>query len=46
MSSVSMGLGGCDIEIEGETANPGTLNEWLRENGGYDDDNDLIESVV
>ena len=46
MSSVSMGLSGSNIDIEGLGADPGTLNTWLQENGGYDDYNDLIESVV
>lgn len=27
-------------------SNPGTLNTWLRANGGYTQGNDLIESVV
>ena len=27
-------------------SNPGTLNTWLRNNGGYTSGNDLIESVV
>lgn len=51
MSSTSMGLAGTDIQIPADTdnlvdANPGTLNKWLQDNGGYDDDNDFIEPVA
>ena len=46
MSSVSEGLGGYNISIEGSDANPGTLNAWLRNNNGYDDSDDLYEAVV
>lgn len=46
MSSISMALNGTGIAINGNATNPGSLNEWLRENGGYDDANDLKESVV
>ena len=37
MSSTSMGLSGTDIKIKVVDANPGTLNEWLRNNDGTDD---------
>mmetsp|Transcript_27552 Transcript_27552/g.74975 ORF Transcript_27552/g.74975 Transcript_27552/m.74975 type:complete len:139 (-) Transcript_27552:125-541(-) len=51
MSSVSDGLGGYNISIPAADgsyveANPGTLNKWLQLNDGYDDSDDLIESVV
>mgnify|MGYP001106911446 FL=1 len=48
MSSVSMGLAGKNITIPPahHESNPGTLNTWLRNNGGYTSGNDLIESVV
>ena len=55
MSSTSMGLAGTNIEIptncEDGTgkligSNPGSLNKWLRDNNGYDDENDFIEPVA
>ena len=50
MSSTSMGLAGTAIQIPAasglEDANPGTLNKWLQDNGGYDSDNDFIEPVA
>lgn len=54
MSSTAMGLRGFNISIDlggpGGTSpspsDPGTLNAWLRANGGYDGHNDLIESQV
>ncbi len=47
MSSVSMALNGRRIPAASfGAADPGTLNQWLRANGGYTDGNDLIESSV
>lgn len=46
MSSTSMALAGRSIQVAGQTSNPGTLNAWLRANGGYTQDNDLEEDVV
>ncbi|GAM23579.1 hypothetical protein SAMD00019534_067540, partial [Acytostelium subglobosum LB1] len=46
MSSISMAIAGHGIEIDGQSSNPGTLNSWLKSNGGYTSGNDLIESVV
>lgn len=46
MSSTSMAIGGNHIAIAGKSANPGSLNSWLKANGGYTSGNDLIESVV
>ena len=47
MSSVSMALNGTGIPINTTTpSDPGTLNAWLRANGGYDNSNDLIETKV
>lgn len=47
MSSTSMGLAGTGILIDRiDPANPGSLNTWLKANGGYDGQDDLEESVV
>eukprot|EP01065_Artemidia_motanka_P035356 TRINITY_DN43280_c0_g1_i1.p1 TRINITY_DN43280_c0_g1~~TRINITY_DN43280_c0_g1_i1.p1 ORF type:complete len:382 (+),score=97.18 TRINITY_DN43280_c0_g1_i1:47-1147(+) len=49
MSSTSMALAGHGIQIPGsppQTANPGTLNAWLRAHNGYTPGDDLIESAV
>lgn len=35
MSSVSMVLNDCHKTVNGGAATPGTLNTWLRANGGY-----------
>ena len=35
MSSVAMVLNDCRKTINGGEANPGTLNSWLKTNGGY-----------
>jgi hypothetical protein len=46
MSSVSMALNGHNILIDGQLSNPHTLNQWLRKNGGYDNNDDLYEDIV
>ncbi len=46
MSSIASALAGHGVLVDGENANPGTLNAWLRSNGGYDKDNDLEEGVI
>jgi hypothetical protein len=46
MSSISSALAGRGILIDGNTSDPGTLNTWLRDNGGYDKNNDLEEAVI
>jgi hypothetical protein len=46
MSSISAALAGRNITIAGSISTPGTLNAWLRSNGGYDSDNDLEDSAV
>lgn len=46
MSSLSMVLNEKAILISGQAVTPQVLNAWLRDNGGYDGDNDLQESVV
>ena len=54
MSSTSMGLAGTKIGIPSPTdpqpspdnATPGSLNEWLKENDGYDSSNDFIEPAA
>ncbi len=35
MSSVAMILNTYGIKVNGQTTNPGTLNGWLKSNGGY-----------
>ena len=35
MSSVSMVLNDCGKTVNGESANPGSLNSWLTSHGGY-----------
>ena len=44
MSSTSMALAGHGIDVDGNNANPGTLNEWLRTHNGYTPTNDFKES--
>jgi hypothetical protein len=46
MSSTAMGIRGYNISINGIDSDPGALNEWLRDNGGYDGSNDMIETQV
>ena len=46
MSSISMGLAGWKISIDGQASNPGTLNAWLKENAGYTSSNNLIEDAL
>lgn len=46
MSSIASALAGHGILVDGESTDPGTLNAWLRNNGGYDKNNDLEEAVV
>ena len=46
MSSISMSLAGWDIAIDSAASTPATLNTWLRNNHGYTDGADLIESDV
>eukprot|EP01111_Echinosteliopsis_oligospora_P006974 TRINITY_DN21480_c0_g1_i1.p1 TRINITY_DN21480_c0_g1~~TRINITY_DN21480_c0_g1_i1.p1 ORF type:complete len:197 (-),score=40.17 TRINITY_DN21480_c0_g1_i1:72-662(-) len=46
MSSVSMALNGKGITINGDIADPETLNTWLVANNGYSDTDMLQESVV
>ena len=51
MSSTAMGLFGADIPIwDGVNSDipstPKSLNEWLKNNDGYDGSNDLIETQV
>lgn len=41
MSSTASGLAGYNIPINGKTADPHTLNAWLRDNGGYTQSNDF-----
>lgn len=45
MSSTSSGIGGTGIEIGNATSNPGTLNEWLKENSGYQNNN-FVEGAL
>jgi hypothetical protein len=46
MSSIASALAGHGILVDGQSSNPGTLNAWLRSNGGYDKNNDLEEGVI
>ena len=46
MSSVAMALNHYSVPIDGQSANPGTLNKWLQNNGGYVDGDDLDEEDV
>lgn len=46
MSSVAMALNHYSVLIDGQSANPGTLNSWLQKNGGYVDGDDLDEKDV
>jgi hypothetical protein len=46
MSSIASALAGHGILVDGNSTNPGTLNAWLRVNGGYDKNNDLEEAVI
>ena len=41
-----MAIGGKNISVSSNTSTPGSLNAWLREHGGYDGENDLIEAAV
>jgi hypothetical protein len=45
MTSTSEGIRGYNISINNVSSNPGVLNEWLRENGGYDGSNDLVCAI-
>ena len=46
MSDIAMSLNTFGILIDGKTATPGSLNHWLRNNGGYVSGSDLVESAV
>eukprot|EP00656_Telonema_subtile_P034288 TRINITY_DN38391_c0_g1_i2.p1 TRINITY_DN38391_c0_g1~~TRINITY_DN38391_c0_g1_i2.p1 ORF type:complete len:223 (+),score=32.71 TRINITY_DN38391_c0_g1_i2:114-782(+) len=46
MSSISMALAGHGIDVGSAPADPGSLNDWLRANGGYDGENDLQEDKI
>ena len=46
MNSIASAIAGRSIRVDGQEANPGTLNTWLRNNGGYDPNNDLEEAVI
>ena len=35
MSSISMVVNDCGKQVDGQSANPGTLNNWLKNHGGY-----------
>lgn len=44
LTSTSMALNYYHISIDGQSANPGTLNKWLKANNGYTSGNDFIEN--
>ena len=46
MTSISMAINGWGISIDGNASNPGTLNTWLRNNNGYNSENDLQEKAI
>jgi hypothetical protein len=49
MSSTAMAIRGSGIPIyvdPSTDSTPGTLNQWLKANGGYDGSNNLIETQV
>jgi hypothetical protein len=45
MSSTAMGIAGYSIPIDSTVSSPKSLNIWLKNNNGYDDNN-LIETQV
>ena len=46
MSSIAMALNHYNISIDGRPADPGTLNQWLKNNGGYLSNDELIEEKI
>ena len=46
MTSVAMAVRYYNITINNNETTPGTLNDWLRSNGGYDNESDLYEKVL
>ena len=46
MTSVAMAIRYYNITIDNEEATPGTLNQWLRANGGYDNESNLFEKAL
>ena len=46
LSSISMGLNYYRVQVNNEDVNPGTLNLWLRQNGGYTPNDDLKENTL
>lgn len=46
MSSTSMALNGSGVRVGENGTNPGSLNAWLRANGGYTSGDDFIESAL
>jgi hypothetical protein len=46
MTSIATALAGKGLLINGVVSTPATFNTWLRNEGGYDDHNDLQEEVV
>ena len=46
MSCCAMALNYYKISVDQQTTTPGTLNTWLRNNGGYLKNDGLIENVL
>lgn len=46
ISSVAMALNGHQILVDGEVADPGNLNAWLRNNNGYLANDELKEGTL
>lgn len=36
-----MFLSDCNVKIDGQNANPKSLNNWLKSNDGFSEDNDI-----
>ena len=35
-----------NIKVDGSTTNPGTLNEWLKKNGGYVSGDEYVWAAI
>lgn len=46
MTSVAMAIRYYNITIDNAEATPGTLNQWLKTNGGYDNESNLFEKAL
>ena len=46
LSSVSMAFTFYHVRVNDKPVDPGTLNTWLKENGGYLSNDELIETTL